>query len=70
MTEADCPMELASKRVLIVDDQPANVELLETLLEEHGFEKLEGVSDPRQVLSRCRRRRPVARRGRLSRLCW
>ncbi|SHE79624.1 diguanylate cyclase (GGDEF) domain-containing protein [Modicisalibacter ilicicola DSM 19980] len=58
MNEVDCPMELASKRVLIVDDQPTNIELLETLLEEHGFEQLEGVSDPRQVLNHCRRQRP------------
>ncbi|MGC3872252.1 GGDEF/EAL domain-containing response regulator [Halomonas sp. GXIMD04776] len=51
-------VELIKKRVLIVDDQPTNVELLETLLEEHGFEDVAGLSDPRQVLGYCQQQRP------------
>ena len=41
-------VELIKKRVLIVDDQPTNVELLETLLEEHGFEDVAAGTDGNQ----------------------
>lgn len=37
-------------RILIVDDEPANVRLLERLLEQEGFANLESATDPRQVL--------------------
>lgn len=36
--------------ILIVDDQPQNVELLSAILEDEGYENLIGVSDPRQVI--------------------
>nr|WP_298379829.1 EAL domain-containing protein [uncultured Halomonas sp.] len=58
MKLSNCEKELVGKHVLIVDDQPVNVELLETLLEEHGFENIEGLCDPRRVLEYCQQRRP------------
>src|SRR3954466_13750212 len=36
-------------RILIVDDEPANVELLKRLLERSGFVHLHSTSDPRQA---------------------
>ena len=38
-------------RILIVDDNPANVRLLEAMLEIAGYEDVQGVTDPRLVLS-------------------
>jgi putative two-component system response regulator len=38
-------------RILIVDDNPANVRLLEAMLEIAGDEDVQGVTDPRLVLS-------------------
>ena len=38
-------------RILIVDDNPANVRLLEAMLEIAGYEDVRGVTDPRLVLS-------------------
>nr|WP_299244350.1 EAL domain-containing protein [uncultured Halomonas sp.] len=58
MKLSNCRAELVGKHVLIVDDQPVNVELLETLLEDHGFENIKGLSDPRQVLEYCQQRTP------------
>jgi putative two-component system response regulator len=39
-------------RILIVDDEAANVMLLEHILESDGYTNFESVSDPRQVLPR------------------
>ncbi|MCL7461158.1 EAL domain-containing protein [Pseudomonas sp. NW5] len=39
----------ASARILVIDDKPVNVELLLDMLEDAGYENLEGLSDPRQV---------------------
>ncbi len=36
-------------RILIVDDEPNNVELLRRVLERDGFKKLDSTNDPRQV---------------------
>ncbi|WP_227369416.1 EAL domain-containing protein [Halomonas sp. M20] len=58
MKLSSCEKELVGKHVLIVDDQPVNVELLETLLEDYGFENIEGLSDPRKVLKYCQQRPP------------
>ena len=40
-------------RILIVDDEPANVRLLERLLAREGYTDLEGVTDPRRVVDQC-----------------
>ncbi|MBF0309219.1 MAG: response regulator [Magnetococcales bacterium] len=46
------PLEtLACGRILIVDDQPANVKLLERLLTSHGFQSVQGLTDSRLLES-------------------
>jgi len=44
------PVAAASGRILVVDDEPANVRLLERLLRRAGHEEVRGTSDPREVL--------------------
>lgn len=39
-------------RILVVDDQPGNVRLLEVFLAEAGYRHVEGMTDPTQVLER------------------
>lgn len=41
--------EMASARILIVDDEPANVVLLQRLLQKVGYEQVRGITDPRAV---------------------
>src|SRR5258706_7582135 len=41
---------IRSSRILIVDDQPANVLLLERILQKGGYTNLNKTTDPRQVL--------------------
>jgi len=41
-------------RILIVDDQEENVELLQCLLKEAGFENITATTDPRSVVELCR----------------
>src|SRR5688500_2146697 len=45
-------------RILIVDDEPANVDVLLRLLERSGFTKVESTNDPREVASLYVRLRP------------
>jgi len=42
--------EIRQARILIVDDEPANIALLEQMLEETGLEDIESTVDPRQVV--------------------
>lgn len=42
-------MDFSTARILIVDDQPPNVRLLERLLGSHGFRELTGTTDSREV---------------------
>jgi two-component system NtrC family sensor kinase len=42
--------DLATAKILIVDDEPANVRLLERLLGAAGYHDLESTTDPREVL--------------------
>ncbi|MDD3326327.1 MAG: EAL domain-containing protein [Zoogloea sp.] len=47
---------LADARILVVDDTPANVELLLGILEDAGYRNLLGITDPRDVsaeIARC-----------------
>jgi putative two-component system response regulator len=49
------PLDLSSRvfrnaRILIVDDEPVNVDLLRRLLERAGFSRIESTSDSRQAL--------------------
>src|SRR3954452_3063673 len=45
-------------RVLVVDDQEANVRLLERLLSRAGYRHIEGITDSRQVTERVEDFRP------------
>jgi putative two-component system response regulator len=47
----DARQPLESARILIVDDEPANVQLLERILRRGGFTNLLGISDARRVLA-------------------
>lgn len=46
------PLRLLSSRILIVDDEPANVLLLERLLEQLGYNNLESYTNPQEALPR------------------
>ncbi|MWJ29237.1 EAL domain-containing protein [Halomonas sp. ZH2S] len=52
-------MNFIQKHLLVVDDNPVNVELMLDLLDDHGFENVTGLSDPRQVLAHCERQLPA-----------
>src|SRR5581483_9571303 len=43
------PEALTEARILVVDDQPANVALLEDLLEQAGYTEVRGITKPRQA---------------------
>lgn len=45
-------------RIMIVDDEPANVDVLMRLLERHGFSRLESTCDPREAEGLYMRLRP------------
>src|SRR5919106_785261 len=36
-------------RIMVVDDEPANVDVLTRLLEQNGFSRVESTSDPREA---------------------
>lgn len=52
------PNALTDAALLVIDDNPVNVELLLSILEDEGFEQLHGMTDPRQVLSRLEQQLP------------
>jgi len=58
MSAAGRDENLSSARVLIVDDQPANVALLERLLRRMGIERITGVTDPRDALANYQAMKP------------
>lgn len=41
-------------KILVVDDEPLNLALLEDVLITHGYTRLQLLADPRQVLETCR----------------
>ena len=45
-------------RILIVDDEPVNIALLEDLLQFSGYKQVVSTNDPRRVLALCRDQRP------------
>ncbi|XGA79366.1 EAL domain-containing protein [Halomonas sp. CH40] len=51
-------MDLANQHLLIVDDNPANVEMMLDLLEDQGFTQVAGLSDSREVLGYCQQKLP------------
>jgi len=50
--------EITDARVLIVDDEPANVRLLERILQRDGFEHIDSTNDPRHFLALFASKRP------------
>src|ERR687898_3416411 len=42
---------LADSRILIVDDEPGNVQLLKRILVREGYRRVTGLSNPRQAMS-------------------
>lgn len=52
------PDELLGMRILIVDDEPVNIALLEDVLQLSGYTQLESTSDSRRVRQLCQERRP------------
>ena len=52
-----CPAELARRRrskILVIDDEPANVELLEAILADEGYQNVKATTDSRLALEICR----------------
>ena len=49
---------LGSSRVMVVDDSPANVRLLQRLLHDAGVTAVEGFTDPHPALRRCKESLP------------
>jgi CheY-like chemotaxis protein len=43
--------DIRRARILVVDDEPVNVQLLEYLLKTTGYENVSATHDPRQVVS-------------------
>ena len=50
--------EYLQATILIVDDEPANVRLLERILQREGFESIESTNDPRHFLALYTAKRP------------
>lgn len=50
--------ELALARILVVDDEPANLKLLSMILQAEGYGRVETLQDPRDVLQRYQAERP------------
>jgi signal transduction histidine kinase len=50
----DQPTVLAEMKILIIDDEPTNVALLEALLAESGYTRFESITDSRRVLDTCK----------------
>lgn len=53
----DLTAAMAAARILVVDDNAANVALLEAMLEEEGYTDVTGLTDPREVVPLYERRR-------------
>jgi putative two-component system response regulator len=49
---------LADARILVLDDEPANVALLEQVLRREGYERVEALTEPRAALERFRAEPP------------
>jgi putative two-component system response regulator len=52
------PFDPLSARILVVDDEPANLKLLSLMLRTEGYRHVDLVQDPRQVLASYRAARP------------
>jgi len=50
--------QIARMKILIIDDEPANVALLEGILDDNGFTRVDSVTDSRLSLERIRELQP------------
>ena len=50
--------DLLRMKILIVDDEPANVALLQEILYENGYSRVEAIGDSKLVLELCKKFRP------------
>ena len=50
--------ELTKMKILIIDDEPLNVALLQEILAENGYTNVESVSDSKVALETCRKSQP------------
>jgi putative two-component system response regulator len=50
--------ELAKMKILVIDDEPVNVALLQEILIEHGYTRLESVTDSKLALNTCKNFEP------------
>lgn len=53
-----CPLELNSAKILVVDDEPASVRLLQKMLARAGYVNVVGTTDPRVALDVYRELQP------------
>lgn len=51
------PFQISHARILVVDDEPANLKLIDKMLSGQGYQQLVLVQDPREVLARYREER-------------
>ena len=51
-------VELSRMKILVVDDEPANIALLEEILAENSYSRVESVSDSTLVMESCKNFRP------------
>ena len=45
-------------KIMVIDDEPANVALLEEILAENGYSRVTSITDPRTALATCENTRP------------
>ena len=53
------PSQMRNARILVVDDDPTNIALLEGMLGDEGFTQVVSTTDSRRVLDLCREFRPT-----------
>lgn len=53
-----CSAEIAKMKILIVDDEPANVALLEAMLRCSGYSQIKTLTDSRLAIATCREFQP------------
>jgi len=58
MPDTPLAQAILEAHILVVDDNPANVQIAIELLHLNGYEKVEGETDPRRVEERCRANPP------------
>jgi len=54
----DDSAELAKMKILVIDDEPVNAALLQEILVENGYTRIESVTDSKLALSTCKNLQP------------